>query len=83
VYRRINGGKETLGMRYMRRDKRGDAEGRNREERQREKKEGVTGGRDRRRKGGKETKEKRQRGNMEGEKPDVRDKGHIDTGQDT
>ncbi len=34
-------------------------------------------GRDRRRSGGKETKGKRQRGKIEGEKPEVRDIGHI------
>jgi hypothetical protein len=33
--------------------------------------------------GGKETKGKRQRGEIEGEKSDVRDMGHIDTGRDT
>jgi hypothetical protein len=32
-YRRINGGKETVGMRYGRRDKEGETEGRNIEER--------------------------------------------------
>jgi hypothetical protein len=35
VYRRINGGKQTEVVRYRRRDKGGEAEGRNREERQR------------------------------------------------
>jgi hypothetical protein len=39
----------------------------------------VTEGRDRRRKGKKETKVKRQRGKIEGEKPDVRDIGHKGT----
>ncbi len=58
-------------MRYRRRDKGEEAEGRNREERQREikreKTEGVTKGRYRRRSGGKETKGKRQRGKIERE----------------
>jgi hypothetical protein len=35
VYRRINGGKETIVMRYRRRDKEGGTEERNRKERQR------------------------------------------------
>jgi hypothetical protein len=43
----------------------------------------VTEGRFRRRNGGKETKGKSQRGGIEGEKSDVRDMGHIDTGRDT
>jgi hypothetical protein len=86
VYRRINAGSETVVMRYRRRDKGGETEGRNREDReerqreiQRKKTEGVTEGRDRRRKEKKETKGKRQRGKIEGEKPDVRDIGHNDT----
>ncbi len=36
VYRRINAGSETVVMRYRRRDKGGETEGINREERQRE-----------------------------------------------
>jgi hypothetical protein len=48
VYRRINAGSETVVMRYRRRDKGGETEGRNRKERQREiqreKTEGVTEG---------------------------------------
>ncbi len=70
---------KTVRMRYRMRDK--EEEGINREARQREiqreKTEGVTKGRARRRNGGKETKVKRQRGKIEGEKPDGRDIGHI------
>jgi hypothetical protein len=48
VYRRINACSETVVMRYRRRDKGGETEGRNRKERQREiqreKAEGVTEG---------------------------------------
>ncbi len=43
----------------------------------------MTEGRYRRRNGGKETKGKRQGGEIEREKSDVRDMGHRDTGQDT
>jgi hypothetical protein len=60
VNRRIIRGKETKVMRYRRRDKGGETEGRNREVRQREiqreKTEGVTEGRDRRRNGEKRDK---------------------------
>jgi hypothetical protein len=64
-------------MIFRMKDERGETEGRNREERQREiqseKTDGVTEGRDRRRNGGKETKGKRQRGEIEGGKSYVRD----------
>ena len=51
VYRRINAGSETGVMRYRRRDKGGETEGINREERQREIQREKTEGSARRRNG--------------------------------
>ncbi len=72
AYRKINGGKTTVVMRYRNRDKgeiekrdRGETERMQREETermQREDTKGVTEGRDGRKNGGKEIKGKRQRG---------------------